>query len=192
MREESDEVTPETETSEEPTLDQKKESRESPESSDNSETSDPLAEAQKDAADWKDKYLRAHADFENTKKRLAKDKSSAVAYANESFAKDVLSVLDSLDQAITSIEGAEGDSQSEVLIKMKEGIDLTYGQLKKVLEKHHIKEIPSEGEFDPSLHQVIMQVESQTHQSGEIVQVMQKGYTIKERVLRPAMVSTAK
>jgi len=75
---------------------------------------------------------------------------------------------------------------------MHEGVKLTYEQLRKVLEKNHIKEISCEGEFDPEVHQAIMQVDSDEHKNGDIVQVMQKGYTIKDRVLRPAMVSTAK
>jgi len=153
---------------------------------------DPLEEALAEAADYKDKYLRAHADFENAKKRLEKDKMNAVSYANESFAKDILAVLDSFDNALSSIEGANEENSSEVLEKMKEGVTLTHNQLKKILEKNHIKEIECKGEFNPEVHQAIMQVESDEHEPGDVVQVMQKGYTIKDRVLRPAMVSTCK
>jgi len=153
---------------------------------------DPLEAAQAEAAEYKDKYIRAHADFENAKKRLEKDKMNAVAYANESFAKDILAVLDSFENALSSIESADKENASEVLEKMQEGVKLTYEQLKKVLEKNHIKEIACKGEFDPEVHQVIMQVESDDHDTNDIVQVMQKGYTIKDRVLRPAMVSTSK
>ena len=161
-------------------------------SEENVQEQDPLALAQAEAAEYKDKYIRAHADFENAKKRLEKDKANAVAYANESFAKDILAVIDSFEQALASIEGADEEHSSEVLEKMKEGVKLTYEQLRKVLEKNHIKEIVCEGEFDPEVHQAIMQVESEEHKPGDIVQVMQKGYTIKDRVLRPAMVSTCK
>jgi molecular chaperone GrpE len=156
----------------------------------NTEEVDPLEAALAEAADYKDKYLRAHADFENSKKRLEKDKMNAVSYANESFAKDILAVMDSFENALASMEGNE--DSSEVLEKMKEGVNLTYEQLKKILEKNHIKEVETEGEFDPEVHQAIMQVESDAHQTGDIVQVMQKGYMIKDRVLRPAMVSTCK
>jgi molecular chaperone GrpE len=152
--------------------------------------SNPLEEAQAEALEWKDKYLRAHADFENSKKRLEKDKTNAVVYANESFAKDMLAVMDSFENALSSMESSE--ENSEVFTQMKEGVNLTYEQLKKMLEKNSITQIVCEGEFDPEVHQAIMQVESETHEAGEIVQVMQKGYMIKERVLRPAMVSTAK
>lgn len=151
-----------------------------------------ITDAEKEAAEWKDKYLRAHADFENTKKRLAKDKSAAIAYSNEKFATDILAVMDSFDQALTSIESVSEDNSAEIVQKLHEGVTLTYEQLKKVLEKNSIKEIDNDGEYDPNLHQAIMQVESDAHDEGQIVQVMQKGYMIKDRVLRPSMVSTKK
>ena len=153
---------------------------------------DPLEVALAEAADYKDKYLRAHADFENSKRRLEKDKMNAVSYANESFAKDILAVIDSFENALSSIDGANEDNSSEVLANMKEGVNLTYEQLKKILEKNHIKEVDCSGEFDPEVHQAIMHVESDKHEVGDVVQVMQKGYTIKDRILRPAMVSTCK
>ncbi len=153
---------------------------------------DPLEVALAEAADYKDKYLRAHADFENSKRRLEKDKMNAVSYANESFAKDMLAVMDSFENALASIESANEENSSEVLANMKEGVNLTFEQLKKILEKNSIKEVCCDGEFDPEVHQAIMQVESDDHEVGDVVQVMQKGYTIKDRILRPAMVSTCK
>jgi len=151
---------------------------------------DPLETALAEAADYKDKYLRAHADFENSKKRLEKDKTNAVSYANESFAKDILAVMDSFENAIASMDtNKEGE---DVITNIKEGVNLTFEQLKKILEKNSIKEVPCEGEFDPEVHQAIMQVESEDHEVGDVVQVMQKGYTIKDRILRAAMVSTCK
>ncbi|WP_309498889.1 nucleotide exchange factor GrpE [Sulfurovum sp.] len=153
---------------------------------------DPLETALAETAEYKDKYLRAHADFENAKRRLEKDKMNAVSYANESFAKDILAVMDSFESALVSMESTGEENTSEVLEKMKEGVNLTYEQLKKILEKNHIKEVVCEGQFDPEVHQAIMQVESDAHEVGDVVQVMQKGYMIKDRILRPAMVSTCK
>lgn len=153
---------------------------------------DPLEAALAEAAEYKDKYLRAHADFENSKRRLEKDKMNAVSYANESFAKDILAVMDSFESALASMESTGEENTSDVLEKMKEGVNLTYEQLKKILEKNHIKEVVCEGEFNPEVHQAIMQVESDAHEVGDVVQVMQKGYMIKDRILRPAMVSTCK
>jgi len=156
------------------------------------EETDELTQMKVLVQEWEDKYLRTHADFENSKRLLAKDKAAAVAYANESFANDILSVVDSFDSALATIAATEVEEGAEVVEKIKEGLDLTYAQLTKVLEKNGIKAVEVDGEFNPDLHQAIMQVESEEKEAGEIVQVLQKGYTIKERLLRPAMVSTAK
>jgi len=153
---------------------------------------DELTQLKELVTEWEDKYLRAHADFENSKRLLMKDKMAAVSYANESFANDVLAVVDSFDAALAMIDTTEGEEDSEVVTKIKEGLDLTYAQLTKVLEKNGIKAVECEGEMNPEFHQAIMQVESEEKEAGEIVQVLQKGYTIKDRLLRPAMVSTAK
>jgi molecular chaperone GrpE len=156
------------------------------------ESVDELSQLKELVTEWEDKYLRTHADFENSKRLLAKDKAAAVSYANESFANDVLSVVDSFDSALAMIEATEAEEGSDVLEKIKEGVNLTYTQLTKVLEKNGIKAVECEGAFNPDVHQAIMQVDSEEKETGEIVQVLQKGYTIKERLLRPAMVSTAK
>ena len=134
--------------------------------------------------------LRDHADFENLKKRYEKDKAQAIAYAQEAFARDLLSVIDSLDSA-ASLEIDE-ENLKESLEKMKEGIELTVEQFKKVFEKHGIELISIDEGFDPNFHEAIMQVDSDEHEKGQIVQVFQKGYKYKDRVLRPAMVSISK
>jgi len=148
-----------------------------------------LEKCRRELEEYKDRYLRAHADFDNMKKRLEKDKATAVAFANESFATDLLSVIDTFENALFSIEQIEGD---ETVDKIKEGMALTYEQLLKVLKKHGVEEIANEGIFDPHVHQVVQQVESDAHEKNEIVQVLQKGYKLKERVLRPSMVCTGK
>ncbi len=153
---------------------------------------DELSQLKALVTEWEDKYLRTHADFENSKRLLAKDKAAAVSYANESFANDILSVVDSFDSALAMIDATEEQEGSEVIEKIKEGLNLTYAQLTKVLEKNGIKAVDCEGEMNPEFHQAIMQVDSEEKEAGEIVQVLQKGYTIKDRLLRPAMVSTAK
>lgn len=154
--------------------------------------SDPFEALQNEVNEWKDKYMRAYADFENTKKRLEKDKAVAVAYSNESFAKDMLGVMDSFDAAMLAIEGTASEENSELITKIKDGVQKTHEQLKKMLEKHGICEIDCTLGFNPLVHQAIMQEESEAHENGEIVKVLQKGYNIKNNVLRPAMVSTAK
>lgn len=142
-------------------------------------------------SELEDRYLRANADFDNMKRRLEKEKMQAISYAHEVFARDLLPVIDSLEMAILAGNNQEVES-AELLGKVKEGIELTIEQFKKAFEKHGIELVNIEGVFDPSFHEAVMQLESDEKQSGEILQVFQKGYKIKERVLRPAMVSIAK
>lgn len=136
-----------------------------------------------------DRYLRANADFENIKRRLEKEKYQAIDYAHEQFARDLLPVIDALEMAYKSGENAKDD---EIANKIQEGIALTLEQFKKVFEKNGIKVVEDNKEFDPNLHEAMLQVESENHESGQIVQCFQKGYTIKDRVLRPSKVSIAK
>lgn len=134
----------------------------------------------------KDAYIRANADFENFKKRLEKDKATALAYAHESFAKDLLPVLDALGLA------AQFDADDEFVKKLKEGILNTIKLFEATFKKYGVEEIKADKDFDPNLHEAMMIVESEEHQSGEIVSEFVKGYTIKDRVLRPSKVSVAK
>ncbi len=156
-----------------------------------SSVEEELQKCQEELANQKNEYLRAYADLENTKKRLEKEKATAVAFANEAFAKDLLSVLDTFENALNSIEQVKS-SDEDSLEKIKEGVKLTYDKLLSVLKKHGVEEVSCEGEFDPNYHQAVMQVESDEHSSGDIVQVLQKGYKLKDRLLRPAMVSSCK
>lgn len=130
-------------------------------------------------------YLRVYADFENSKKRLEREKYLALEYSYEGIARDLLPVIDALEKALESAENTQ-----EVAIK--EGIKLTLENLMKVLGKHGIELIAQEGDFDPLLHDAVMQVPSSEVEEGKIVQTLQKGYKYKERTLRPAMVSVAK
>jgi len=147
-----------------------------------------VSEAQEKAKESEDKFLRTHADFDNIKKRLEKEKYQAIDYASEKFAKDLLTTMDTLEMALQS---ATSDGSSDELIeKLKEGIELTLKSMLATFEKHNISVVETDI-FDPQLHNAVMQVESEDHESGQIVQVMQKGYMYKERLLRPAMVSIA-
>jgi molecular chaperone GrpE len=149
-----------------------------------------LDEAKAEVAKYKDEYIRVHADFDNSKKRLEKEKATAVAYSNEAFAMDMLGVLDSLESALSSVDQVE--SGEDAIAKFKEGLELTKEQMLKALARNGVEEIATDGEFDPNIHQAVMQMESDEHESGQIVQLLQKGYSMKDRVLRAAMVSTAK
>lgn len=135
-----------------------------------------------------DKFLRTHADFENIKKRLEREKSVAIEYASEKFARDLLPTVDALGMAIEA-EHSDLDPV-DLLEKLKEGVELTLKQLKSALEKNGVQEVEY-GELDPNIHEAVMRVDSDEIESGHIVQVMQKGYTYKDRTLRAAMVSVA-
>ncbi|GAA7214254.1 protein GrpE [Helicobacter pylori] len=133
-----------------------------------------------------EKYLRVHADFENVKKRLERDKSMALEYAYEKIALDLLPVIDALLGAYKS--AVEVDKESA----LTKGLELTMEKLHEVLARHGIEGIECLEEFDPNFHNAIMQVKSEEKENGKIVQVLQQGYKYKGRVLRPAMVSIAK
>lgn len=152
-----------------------------------------IEELEEKNKELEEKYLRAVADFENIKKRLEREKMQAVSYANEEFARDLLPVIDSMDFAAESAEKIEQNSENDEYVKkIEDGIALTIEQFKKVMQKHGIELIDIDSGFNPHFHDAVMQVESEDHKEGEIVQLLQKGYKIKDRVLRPAMVSIAK
>lgn len=144
---------------------------------------------EKELKESEEKFLRAYADFENMKKRLEKEKYQAIDYASEKFAKDLLTPLDTLEMALNSAK-ADVDA-NELLEKLKEGIELTLKNFIATFEKHNITKVETDGEFDPNVHNAVMQVDSAEHNSGQIVQELQKGYLLKDRLLRPSMVSIA-
>lgn len=133
-----------------------------------------------------DKYLRAHADFENTKKRLEKEKQMAIDYTNEKFAKEMLPIIDSLELALAH-SGEEAETS-----KLREGVSLTLDTLVKAFERNGIKQIATSGAFDPEMHEAIMQAPSDEIEEGHIVATLQKGYIFRDRLIRPALVSVCK
>jgi len=144
---------------------------------------------QNELNELKDKYARVHADFDNIKKRLEREKYTAVEYANEKFAKDMIPVLDSLQMALKS---AEADAAPEELIaKLKEGIELTLKQFITALEKHGVTMVSHDEPFDPNIHNAVQSVDHPEVESGQIVETFQTGYKYKERPLREAMVVVA-
>jgi molecular chaperone GrpE len=133
--------------------------------------------------------LRAYAKCENDKKILKKETDALIDYAYEKFAKDLLPVVDSLELAISHAKNIE--NKEEAFDKLLEGVELT---LKKMLDtfKNHGIEPVSHDEFNPEVHQAIQQVSSADHEDGAIVDIYQKGYTLKGRVIRPSMVTINK
>ena len=135
-----------------------------------------------------EKYIRAYAEFDNVKKRLEREKYLALEYANEQILKDFLPILDTLESALDSTKNDE----SEAVAKIREGIQLTIDNFIKALNKHNVVHISTDGEFDPNVHNAIMQVPNDGKADGEIAQVIQKGYKYKDRVIRPSMVAITK
>lgn len=153
------------------------------------ESLNELETIQAELASFKDKYARVHADFDNIKKRLEREKYQALEYANEKFAKDLIPVVDSLGMAIGA---ASMEAEPAVLLdKLKEGVELTMKQLLGVLEKHGVTAVDESELFDPNIHNAVQRVDSADHESGAIVNTFQKGYRYKERTLRDAMVVIA-
>lgn len=153
------------------------------------ESMNELETIQAELVSFKDKYARVHADFDNIKKRLEREKYQALEYANEKFAKDLIPVVDSLGMAI---DAAKIEAEPAVLLdKLKEGVELTMKQLLSVLEKHGVTPVDEAESFDPNIHNAVQRVDSPDHESGAIVNTFQKGYRYKERTLRDAMVVIA-
>jgi len=153
------------------------------------ESMNELETIQAELASFKDKYARVHADFDNIKKRLEREKYQALEYANEKFAKDLIPVVDSLSMAIGA---ADMEADANVLLeKLKEGVELTMKQLLGVLEKHGVTPVDESEPFNPDVHNAVQRVDSPDHESGDIVNTFQKGFRYKERTLRDAMVVIA-
>ena len=144
---------------------------------------------QEELAALKDKYARVHADFDNIKKRLEREKYTAVEYSNEKFAKDMIPVMDSLQMAMSST--ANVVDPQEHFEKLKEGIELTLKQFTTSLEKHGVTMVSHDEPFDPNIHNAVQSVDSEDVESGQIVQTFQTGYKYKNRPLREAMVIVA-
>lgn len=126
------------------------------------------------------KYLRLMADFQNYKKRVEKEKSDLYSYANEKLATELLDVLDNFERALSHDDSGDG---------FKEGMEMIFKQLYGVLEKAGLAEIPALGEdFDPNFHNAVMTEETEEYESGKVSGVMQKGYTLNGKVIRPSMV----
>lgn len=152
-----------------------------------SEKLSEIEKLQNELNELTDKFYRANADFENIKKRLERDKDSAVAYASEKFAKDLLPIIDALEEAAKiDIEG------NEMADKIEDGVKQCVNMFLDTFKKYGILQIATDGKFDPNFHNAIQMIEADDKESGDIIQVYQKGYMFKDRVLRASMVIVAK
>ena len=149
---------------------------------------DQLAAKEAEIAELKDRVLRAHAETENVRRRLERDKADAQAYAMTHFARDLLSVADNLRRAVAAMPA----EAHETIEAVKAGIEATERELHAVLGRHGVAKIEASGKMDPNFHQPMLEVESEHHEPGAIIAELQTGYTLKDRLLRPALVSVAK
>lgn len=157
-------------------------------SADDLEAEDDLAAAKQEAGDYYDRLLRLSAEFENYKKRASRELSDFRKFANETIIKDLLGVIDNLERALTSAVDQEGNAGP-----IAEGIELTLKEILKILEKNGVTVIAAEGEtFDPTYHQAVMQQEAPDQPPNTVVQELQKGYLLHNRLLRPSMVAVSK
>jgi molecular chaperone GrpE len=151
-----------------------------------------LAEANGKIAELKDQLLRALAETENVRRRVQRDRDDAVKYAASGFAKELLPVADNLRRALEAIpkDALETD---EALRTLATGVEMTERLLLAAFERHQIKRIEALGrKFDSNLHQAMFEVPGSGQPAGTVVQVMEPGYTIHDRLLRPALVGVAK
>ena len=154
---------------------------------------DPVAEAKREAAEYKDKLLRTLAEMENVRRRTEREVADSRLYGIAGFARDVLAVADNMHRALEAI-GPELREQADAKTKsLIEGVELTERELLKSLEKNGVRKFSPRGEkFDPNVHQAMYEVPAVDVPPGHVAQVVQAGYMIGERVLRPALVGVAK
>lgn len=162
------------------------------------ETEEAAEEKEEKAADEEasaeeqesERYMRLMAEFQNFKRRAAKEKTDIHAFANERIVNDLLPVLDNFERAL----GTEAEaSENEELKNYAKGMELIFEQLKGALEKAGVKEIEALGEdFDPNVHNAVMTEQTEEYEDGKVSKVMQKGYKLNDKVVRPSMVAVNK
>ena len=156
------------------------------------ETIDPNDHARV-AAEYKDKLLRVLAEMENLRRRTTREIADTRAYGISAFARDILAVADNMDRALQALDVELREKADAGIKALLDGVELTERELHKALEKHGVRKFEPVGEkFDPNLHQAMFEIPDPTLPAGTVAQVVQPGYMIGERMLRPALVGIAK
>jgi molecular chaperone GrpE len=152
------------------------------------ELTEKLETSEKKAQEYYERLLRVSADFENFKKRNARETEEFRKYANQSLVKDLLPILDNLELAIkSSSEPGKTDEAS-----LREGVELTHREILKILQNYQVTPVEALGRpFDPNFHEAVMREESEAHGENTVVSELQKGYMMHDRLIRPAMVVVA-
>ena len=149
-----------------------------------------LDQVRQEAADEHDRLLRLSAEFENYKKRMDRQVEEFKKYANESLLKELLTVVDNLERAISSTDVDKGVTSEACVI---EGVEMTLNEILKILKKFDVTPIEAKGKpFDPVYHEAMMQEETDEYPENTVINELQKGYLIHDRLLRPAMVVVSK
>ena len=144
-------------------------------------------------AELEDKVARTFAEMENQRRRFEKEKEDAFDYGGYSFAKEALSLIDNLDRSKHVLESDDKLKETEALRKILEHLNIIKKDLISIFEKNNIKAIESlNKKLDPNFHQAMMEIEDNTKEPGTIIQEIQKGFTIKDRLLRPSLVGVSK
>jgi molecular chaperone GrpE len=151
------------------------------------QAADPSEELRRERDDYYDRWVRKTAEFDNYRRRIERERREQAEQAVVSLMQDLLLVVDDFDRALTVVEaGVEGDAY-------RKGVELIHQKLHDLLRKRGVRPIHALGaDFDPNVHQAVMHEVSTEHREGEVIGEMQKGYTMGERLLRPAMVKVAK
>lgn len=154
---------------------------------------DRVTALETEVATLKDQLLRTLAEIENLRRRTEREIADTRSYAVSGFARDVLSVGDNLARALSALPAEVRSTADAALKSLLEGVDLTERELLRTLEKHGVRKVDPVGEkFDPNFHQAMFEVPNQDVPSGTVVQVVQAGYKIGDRVLRPALVGVGR
>ena len=158
-----------------------------------SENGDDKIDLQEKLSELEDKLARTFAEMENQRRRFEKEKEEAFEYGGFIFAKEALNLIDNLERSKQTLENDEILKNSEALKKMLEHFDIIYKDLISIFKKNNIELIESiNKKLDPNFHQAMIEIESEDKEPGTIVQEIQKGFTIKDRLLRPALVGVSK
>jgi molecular chaperone GrpE len=160
------------------------------------ESGDPTARLQAeiealktDRAEWQDRFLRKAAEFDNYRKRMEREKAETAAHARSTVLTELLSILDACERALGSFAGVE---EAESLKQYREGVELLYKQLNDTLARMGVAPIEALGEkFDPHLHEALIREETAAQAENTVLEVLRRGYMLKDRLLRPAQVKVA-
>ena len=159
---------------------------------DNSEKTKEIT-AEEKIKDLEDKLTRTFAEMENQRRRFEKEKEDAFEYGGFSFAKEALNLIDNLERSMASLENDEILKNTEALKKIINHIEIIHKDTISIFKKNNIEQIKSINEkLDPNLHQAMMEIEDDSKEAGTIVQEIQKGFTMKNRLLRPSLVGVSK